>query len=112
MSTINILEIDIGKFTFHLVGHDSSGREVCRKKLSRVWWGCEHRIREWLLVWGCFFGNCAQLARETGTKSNTLYKCLFSETKVEMTVERAKQISLDLIIEGGVNRLEPATVNK
>ena len=35
MSTINILEIDIGKFTFHLVGHDSSGREVCRKKLSR-----------------------------------------------------------------------------
>ena len=35
MSTINILGIDIGKFTFHLVGHDLSGREVYRKKLSR-----------------------------------------------------------------------------
>ena len=35
MSTINILGIDIGKFTFHLIGHDSSGREICRKKLSR-----------------------------------------------------------------------------
>jgi len=35
MSTINILGIDIGKSTFHLVGHDSSGREVFRKKLSR-----------------------------------------------------------------------------
>jgi len=35
MSTIHILGIDIGKSTFHLVGHDSSGREVCRKKLSR-----------------------------------------------------------------------------
>lgn len=34
MSTINILGIDIGKSTFHLVGHDSSGREVFRKKLS------------------------------------------------------------------------------
>jgi len=27
MSTINILGIDIGKFTFHLVGHDLSGRQ-------------------------------------------------------------------------------------
>jgi hypothetical protein len=35
MSTINILGIDIGKSTFHLVGHDLSGREVCRKKFSR-----------------------------------------------------------------------------
>ena len=35
MSTINIIGIDIGKSTFHLVGHDSSGREVCRKKFSR-----------------------------------------------------------------------------
>ncbi len=31
MSTINVIGIDIGKSTFHLVGHDSSGREVCRK---------------------------------------------------------------------------------
>lgn len=31
MSTINILGIDIGKFTFHLIGHDLPGREVCRK---------------------------------------------------------------------------------
>jgi len=36
MSTINIIGIDIGKSTFHLVGHDSSGREVFRKKLSRT----------------------------------------------------------------------------
>lgn len=35
MSTINVIGIDIGKSTFHLVGHDLSGREVCRKKLSR-----------------------------------------------------------------------------
>ncbi|OUS02677.1 hypothetical protein A9Q81_08520 [Gammaproteobacteria bacterium 42_54_T18] len=35
MSTINILGIDIGKSTFHLVGHDASGREVFRKKFSR-----------------------------------------------------------------------------
>jgi transposase len=35
MSTIKILGIDIGKFTFHLVGHDLSGREVYRKKVSR-----------------------------------------------------------------------------
>ncbi|KGJ88350.1 transposase IS111A/IS1328/IS1533 [Colwellia psychrerythraea] len=35
MSTIKILGIDIGKFTFHLVGHDLSGREVYRKKFSR-----------------------------------------------------------------------------
>jgi len=35
MSTINILGIDIGRFTFHLVGHDLSGREVFRKKFSR-----------------------------------------------------------------------------
>ena len=36
MSNINILGIDIGKSTFHLVGHDSSGKEVCRKKLNRL----------------------------------------------------------------------------
>jgi transposase len=35
MSDINILGIDIGKPTFHLVGHDVSGKEVCRKKLTR-----------------------------------------------------------------------------
>lgn len=35
MSSFNILGIDIGKSTFHLVGHDISGKEVCRKKLSR-----------------------------------------------------------------------------
>ncbi len=35
MSTIKILGIDIGKFTFHLVGHDLSGREVYRKRFSR-----------------------------------------------------------------------------
>jgi len=35
MSTINILGIDIGKSTFHLVGHDLSGQEVYRKKFSR-----------------------------------------------------------------------------
>jgi len=28
MSTFNILGIDIGKFTFHLVGHDLSGQKV------------------------------------------------------------------------------------
>lgn len=36
MSTIHVIGIDIGKSTFHLVGHDSTGREVCRKKLSRT----------------------------------------------------------------------------
>lgn len=35
MSTINVIGIDIGKYTSHLVGHDLSGREVFRKKLSR-----------------------------------------------------------------------------
>jgi hypothetical protein len=34
MSTINIFGIDIGKFTFHLDGHDLSAREVYRKKFS------------------------------------------------------------------------------
>jgi len=34
MYTINILGIDIGKSTFHLVGHDLSGQEVYRKKVS------------------------------------------------------------------------------
>ena len=36
MPNINILGIDIGKSTFHIVGHDLSGKEVCRKKLSRL----------------------------------------------------------------------------
>ena len=36
MSNINILGIDIGKSTFHLVGHDLYGKEVCRKKLNRL----------------------------------------------------------------------------
>lgn len=35
MTTTRVIGIDLGKNTFHLVGHDYSGREVFRKKLNR-----------------------------------------------------------------------------
>ena len=35
MSNINVIGIDLGKNTFHLIGHDYSGREIFRKKLTR-----------------------------------------------------------------------------
>lgn len=35
MSAIKVIGIDLGKSTFHLVGHDYSGREQYRHKLSR-----------------------------------------------------------------------------
>lgn len=35
MSSIQVLGIDLGKSTFHLIGHDSAGHEVLRKKYSR-----------------------------------------------------------------------------
>ncbi len=35
MTTIRVIGIDLGKNTFHLIGHDFSGREVFRKKLNR-----------------------------------------------------------------------------
>ncbi len=35
MSNIHVIGIDLGKNTFHLIGHDYSGKEVFRKKLSR-----------------------------------------------------------------------------
>lgn len=35
MTTIRVIGIDLGKNTFHLIGHDYSGREVFRKKLNR-----------------------------------------------------------------------------
>lgn len=35
MSTIKVIGIDLGKSSFHLVGHDYSGKEQFRKKLSR-----------------------------------------------------------------------------
>ena len=35
MTTIRVIGIDLGKDTFHLIGHDCSGREVFRKKLNR-----------------------------------------------------------------------------
>ncbi len=34
MSSINILEIDIGKSPFHLLGHDLFEREVYRRKFN------------------------------------------------------------------------------
>lgn len=36
MSAIKIIGIDLGKSTFHLVGHDHSGQEIYRHKFSRV----------------------------------------------------------------------------
>jgi len=36
MLLIKVLGIDLGKSTFHLVGHNSSGQEIVRKKLSRA----------------------------------------------------------------------------
>jgi hypothetical protein len=35
MSAIKVIGIDLGKSIFHLVGHDYSGREQYRYKLSR-----------------------------------------------------------------------------
>ncbi|HCM1331477.1 TPA: IS110 family transposase [Vibrio parahaemolyticus] len=35
MSTIKVIGIDLGKSTFHLVGHDYSGRQLYRHKFSR-----------------------------------------------------------------------------
>ncbi|CAH0192999.1 IS110 family RNA-guided transposase [Pseudomonas mediterranea] len=35
MDTLNLLGLDIGKSTFHLIGHDAKGKEVLRKKLNR-----------------------------------------------------------------------------
>ncbi|REL26968.1 IS110 family transposase [Thalassotalea euphylliae] len=35
MSLIKVLGIDLGKSTFHLVGHDHSGREQLRRKFNR-----------------------------------------------------------------------------
>ena len=35
MTTIRVIGIDLGKNTFHLIGHDYSGKEVFRKKLNR-----------------------------------------------------------------------------
>lgn len=36
MSTIKVIGIDLGKSSFHLVGHDYAGQEQFRKKLSRI----------------------------------------------------------------------------
>ncbi|MFV0576245.1 MAG: IS110 family transposase [Vibrio sp.] len=36
MSSIHILGIDLGKHTFHAIGHSYSGQEVMRKKLNRT----------------------------------------------------------------------------
>ena len=36
MSDINVIGIDLGKNTFHLIGHDQTGKEVFRKKLNRI----------------------------------------------------------------------------
>ncbi|GAL13848.1 mobile element protein [Vibrio astriarenae] len=36
MSVIKVIGIDLGKSVFHLIGHDHSGREIYRLKLSRV----------------------------------------------------------------------------
>ena len=36
MSTIKTIGIDLGKSTFHLVGHDYSGRELYRHKFTRA----------------------------------------------------------------------------
>lgn len=35
MAIIRVIGIDLGKSTFHLIGHDYSGKEVFRKKLNR-----------------------------------------------------------------------------
>jgi len=35
MAIICVIGIDLGKSTFHLIGHDYSGKEVFRKKLNR-----------------------------------------------------------------------------
>ncbi|WP_188919731.1 IS110 family transposase, partial [Shewanella saliphila] len=35
MTTIKVIGIDLGKSSFHLIGHDHTGREQLRKHLSR-----------------------------------------------------------------------------
>ena len=35
MTTIRVIGIDLGKNTFHLIGHDYAGKEVFRKKFNR-----------------------------------------------------------------------------
>lgn len=36
MSAIKTIGMDLGKSTFHLVGHDHSGQELYRHKFSRA----------------------------------------------------------------------------
>ena len=36
MSLIKVLGIDLGKSTFHVIGHDQSGREQLRRKFNRI----------------------------------------------------------------------------
>lgn len=36
MATTTTIGIDLGKYSFHAIGHDSSGKETFRKKLSRT----------------------------------------------------------------------------
>ena len=35
MNRLALLGLDIGKNTFHLIGHDARGREVLRKQFNR-----------------------------------------------------------------------------
>ena len=35
MSLIKVLGIDLGKSTFHIIGHDYAGREQLRRKFNR-----------------------------------------------------------------------------
>jgi transposase len=35
MDILDLLGLDIGKSTFHLIGHDAKGNEVLRKKFNR-----------------------------------------------------------------------------
>lgn len=34
MDILDLLGLDIGKSTFHLIGHDANGKDVLRKKLN------------------------------------------------------------------------------
>lgn len=34
MDNLDLLGLDIGKSTFHLIGHDAKGKEVLRKKFN------------------------------------------------------------------------------
>jgi transposase len=44
-STIAVVGIDIGKNSFHVVGHDERGAIVLRQEWSRVRWKLGSRIR-------------------------------------------------------------------